>query len=377
MGTLGSGAEPIGFTAQGAIAGNFLRQTGDYFYAGTFLAQPNANLSGGTVTDVTPAGFTTAARYVTLTGINGAGQAVGQISGDGSGNAGGVGSPGAGVWDLTKGKEAVVTTLQLPDDGFGSGPRNAESVTDINDDSVIVGLAELGFGRGNTKAAFYLGQVGQLTRPPLGDLGDTFLPGGIHNLAARITTPYQVIGGGIVVGDLQYVKAIVQGNERFLFSRAFLYKDGKFTDLGVPDGFTDSRAFRVNARGDIVGEAQNISATDYQSQYREGKGFMYRDGKFTMLGGVGDAPGSAPLAINSAGVIVGGMYTGTGSSFRVGRTYKKAFLWKDGAIIDLNSQVASNSGYDLIRAVDINDAGQIAAVGVKNGEQRVILLTPR
>jgi len=54
-----------------------------------------------------------------------------------------------------------------------------------------------------------------------------------------------------------------------------------------------------------------------------------------------------------------------------------AFVWRDNELIDLNEAISGDSGWDrLLTAVDINDHGQIAGVGMKGGRQRLFLLTP-
>ena len=42
---------------------------------------------------------------------------------------------------------------------------------------------------------------------------------------------------------------------------------------------------------------------------------------------------------------------------------------------DLNELVCTNSGWTLVEARDINNAGQIAGIGILNGETRGFLLT--
>lgn len=53
-----------------------------------------------------------------------------------------------------------------------------------------------------------------------------------------------------------------------------------------------------------------------------------------------------------------------------------AFLWRNGALLDLNELVSTNSGWELNEATAINNAGQIVGNGIFNGEQRAFLLTP-
>jgi hypothetical protein len=72
-----------------------------------------------------------------------------------------------------------------------------------------------------------------------------------------------------------------------------------------------------------------------------------------------------PSSINNSGDVVG-------HSYLTGRP----FLYSKGRITDLSSRLPSNSGWHLVVATDINDHGQIAGYGVRNGKVRAILLTP-
>ena len=54
----------------------------------------------------------------------------------------------------------------------------------------------------------------------------------------------------------------------------------------------------------------------------------------------------------------------------------RAVLWRDGAAIDLTA-AAGAAEWALLSATDINDLGQIAGVGVHDGQPRAFLLTPR
>ena len=44
--------------------------------------------------------------------------------------------------------------------------------------------------------------------------------------------------------------------------------------------------------------------------------------------------------------------------------FRHAFLWENGAMIDLNSLIPSNSSLELVAAENINDRGEIVGVGV-------------
>jgi probable HAF family extracellular repeat protein len=82
----------------------------------------------------------------------------------------------------------------------------------------------------------------------------------------------------------------------------------------------------------------------------------------TDLGTLGGS--SSALDINSKTQVVG-------FSFLLGRTmppFRHAFLWENGTMLDLNHLIPSNSTpFELIAGENINDRGEIVALGVREG----------
>ena len=155
------------------------------------------------------------------------------------------------------------------------------------------------------------------------------------------------------------------------FAHAFIYKGGKFTDLGVLPGTTLSFANAVNERGQVVGQSLNTLVPD------TGRAFLWEGGALLDLGAA--APShtrSEARAINKKGVIVGT----SGVS-----TLSVAWLWSDGVTTDLNSLIDSrdpNRAFvTLTRANGINDKGEIAVQGIDRRvgamSVRSYLLSPR
>lgn len=72
--------------------------------------------------------------------------------------------------------------------------------------------------------------------------------------------------------------------------------------------------------------------------------------------------------INSSGDIVGYAYAPDGE--------RRAVLWQNGQLIDLNDQSVLDSSWKLTEALQINDAGQIIGIGSFNGQQTGFLLSP-
>ncbi len=58
-------------------------------------------------------------------------------------------------------------------------------------------------------------------------------------------------------------------------------------------------------------------------------------------------------------------------------TTRRAVIWEGNRVVDLNSRLPNNSGWRLIRAVALNDAGQIVGEGIRLGRLRGFVLTPQ
>jgi probable HAF family extracellular repeat protein len=132
--------------------------------------------------------------------------------------------------------------------------------------------------------------------------------------------------------------------------RAFLYSDGKMTELPAVIGWA------INASGQVVGASGN------------GRAFLYSGGKVTELGTL-DGIYSSAYGINDHGQVVGSLSKGFPDS--------RAFLYSDGKMVDLNSLLPTNSGWVLEQATGINNKAQIVGWGkVPSGRTHAFLLTP-
>ncbi len=189
------------------------------------------------------------------------------------------------------------------------------------------------------------------------------ISGHIVSYANGINNSGQVVGENIWFGDDQ----------------GFLWSNGTMTNLGafVP--------FAINNYGEFVGwdfpgaNSVGLSINDFgqvTGSFNLSDGISFhaflRSGGITTdlntLGGMN----SVGKSINNKGQIVGYSSRADGSI--------SPFLWSNGTMTDLNSLI-TDSGWTLVpgsklEKIAINDNGQIAATGIKNGERHALLLTP-
>ena len=60
-----------------------------------------------------------------------------------------------------------------------------------------------------------------------------------------------------------------------------------------------------------------------------------------------------------------------------GERETKAFLYKNGNMVDLNDLIAPNSGWVLTEASAVKDAGQMVGYGFYKGVVRAFIATPK
>ena len=215
----------------------------------------------------------------------------------------------------------------------------------INNAGQVVGYSDLPNG-GGTRA--FRTAPNALINPATDNLGT--LPGGTFSQAFSINETGHVAGTSGAAGGI---------------SRAFLYNGSVMQNLGTLPGGTNSLAFFINDSDVAVGRSEfapGNSAT---------RATIYSNGTVTDLGTLGGINSSAN-AINNANVVVGHSEFNSGNLV----AFVQAFIYKNGAMVNLNARIPANSGWNLTTAQSINDAGQITGYGVINGQTHAFLLTP-
>jgi probable HAF family extracellular repeat protein len=174
-----------------------------------------------------------------------------------------------------------------------------------------------------------------------GEMKDLGTLGGTCGIPLAMNNRGQVVGESNVAGD--------SAPHPFLWPG----KDGKMQDLGTFGG-TYGWAIAINDSGEVVGLASISNGQEFA--------FLWRKGVLTNLGSLVDDPCSQANAINSRGQIVG-ISTAT-CNYSTGR---KAFLWENGSMVDLNDLIRPGSGMQLTLGETINDRGEIAINGTPSG----------
>jgi probable HAF family extracellular repeat protein len=138
---------------------------------------------------------------------------------------------------------------------------------------------------------------------------------------------------------------------------AVLWKHGQIINLGTLGG-TESVAFSLNNRDEVVGAAANTTA-DPVSMFGFGtqtRAFRWQNGRMHDLGTLG-GPDAAAFFVNNAGQIAGNADTDSTVNPVTGSPTTHPFLWQDGHMKDLGTlggTVAVVAPWDAI-----NDRGEV------------------
>ncbi len=226
-----------------------------------------------------------------------------------------------------------------------------------------------------------------------------FDKGKLIDLFPGLSLKYGEQAASVAINDAgQIVGKISFWGEDFQFvERAFIWHKGETILIDPLPGFENSKAQGVNNLGQVVGYSGNhvflwqagvtsdlgslgmsvadVNAAGALTGFKPfGKGYshaaVHLDGRFEDLGTLGGLS-SYGVAINDSGQVVGQ------SEVRGLDWPPHAALWRDGKAYDLHAIVADQIDSVLIRASDINNAGQIAAYAwTEAAGYTAYLLTP-
>ena len=184
----------------------------------------------------------------------------------------------------------------------------------------------------------------------------------LGTLGNGLMFPLGINDGGEIVGR---VTSATQAG--VAMPQAFHYSNGSLAALSTLGGDI-SLAAAINNSGLIVGQSSNVSPTNAPNFFLHA--VTWQNGKIHDLGTLSGGNHSIALGVNSKGDIVGG------STAEPNSGYDHGFVYRNGVMTDLNTLVASNSGWLLLGAQSINDQGQIVGIGTINGQFHLYLLTP-
>ncbi len=135
---------------------------------------------------------------------------------------------------------------------------------------------------------------------------------------------------------------------------------GTVTPLASLGGPT-SEGHGINDAGDVVGDSMMKGTSNELAVLWPASGGIVE------LGSLGGTESSA-RDINNHGQVVGYAQNASGEY--------RAFLWEGSGMVDLNTLLPAESGWVLLSANAINDAGQITGEGIYQNDRRAFLLTP-
>lgn len=186
----------------------------------------------------------------------------------------------------------------------------------------------------------------------LGSLGGT-VTASVNGLNER----GEVVGGSLLPGDQ--------------LNHPFLWDGEKLIDLVTPPfaQFLGGEATWINEAGEVVGLAGiPISCAGLSPQLA--RAFLWRNGVMTDLGMIAGTPNNQAVFINLKTQIVGGSWSCDASVL-------KAFLWENGNMVDLNTLISPNTSLSLYWAPYIDDSGVIGAFSaLPDGDSHAVLLIP-
>lgn len=301
--------------------------------------------SGGTMTNLGSLPGATTSRFARGYGLNDAGVVVGEFNNDSS-----------RAFIYQNGTMTGLTRL--------SGGADNGVAQDINNAGVIVGVSSNGTVSRATKWTFN---------------GSTYVPsdlGSIDGVTTSSARANAVNQSGAVAGFSR--DAVAATSQATLWTSS-----GTVTDLGsLGDGTRFSQAYGLNDSNTVVGSSstgqtvgQLIGTSSTTSITRA---FSWSNGTMTELipfnlysptnTGATTNYHSVAMDVNAAGLVVGNSQRTSGSA-------AVATLWENGVPIDLNTLIPAGSGWSLLSAEGINDAGDIVGYGTFGGVTRAFLVT--
>jgi len=257
---------------------------------------------------------------------------------------------------------ADLGTLPGSSDSHGYGINAAGQVTGSSGQQAFVYsngvMTNLGAATTN---GFGINNSGQITGYGITGIGlsQAFLYS--NGVVTYIGNPLRIaVTLGQAINDSSEITG-VSGSTRFQ-GDPFLYSNGVLTFISVGVG----GAYGINSAGQITGDMGKGPVGSVT--FPPGHAFLYSNGAVTDLGILPGTVESVGYGINDLAQVVGR----SGLDSRCSPSCFRAFVYSNGMMFDLNSDLANSIGVTLTDARAINDSGQIVA----NGAGQAFLLTP-
>jgi probable HAF family extracellular repeat protein len=242
----------------------------------------------------------------------------------------------------------------------------------LNDSGLIVGYkVDYYDGSYGSRAFLYGGGIVTNLHAEIA----TLEPAAIHSEAAAINASGDIVGwfDRPCIGS-----SCPSATQKYPFVRHHPVDDQPpvYEFLSLPSGLeeADAEPTGINGLGQVVGTTNLTSGSEPLAA------ILWSGGTVQDLGTLPDSPlsqGSAALGINGRSELVGGSYYEFLCSPSSCHVSMHAFLYRDGAMHDLNDLIPADSGWILEVATAINDAGQIVVSGRhSSGGSGAVLLTP-
>ncbi len=260
----------------------------------------------------------------------------------------------ANAWEQTlpvnNGEHAV--TLSSGQDAagqnFGDQLEFAYTVTDLTP-APNGRNPDLVYGNAINKSGEIAGTVSTTTAAGDVNEGVVFSNGATISLGPTIYAATGINDRGDVVGGALFNVMTPDGPVQQ--SHAFLYSNGKITDLGVIPGDVSSEAAAINNNGEIVGYSAQPQTDPYFDPTT--RGFTWIKGKMRAWNAL-QSPELYITAVNDSGVFVG-VETATQGK---GAAPEIAIIYVNGKVVDLPVNGHLNA---------INNKGQAVGTGAING----------
>ena len=268
-------------------------------------------------------------------------------------------------------------------------PLGSSDAFDISDTGQIVGRSEID-------------ELSILEEPAW--VGFSWRAGSLDALPAPAAEPFFHTATSVnALGEMAFTDSLGFGCLALLWLPAANYGlAAGFHSLPPLAGLLEGTADAINGKGQIVGwrtgACDALGAGSRAFLWLPEPDYGLAAGMQDLTPNVGEGADAFALAINDAGQVVGeidefpqprsgflwdqGVMTDL--AFRasgineqgwvVGDSADGPVLWRNGQLDVLSDLVAPGSGWQLLRAVDINDRGQIAAIGSQSGQTRALLL---